>query len=163
MHLTSNSGLAVSAFTRVEEFEDFQESERDFSTLQAVVSILLLIVVGILLLYHFWLAWNVLPGAVFISGRAGGAPPASSEPPAESYFIQYVLLCAAVVAHVALLASFAFDTGDSWGYHYILLAWVMSLVARFDDTLSVLWLALTTAVFLQGIGAYSLAFLSSES
>ena len=45
-------------------------------------------------------------------------------------------------------------------YHYILVAWVLSLIARFDDYVSIIWLALTTAVFLQGIGAYSLRFLS---
>ncbi|CAN0347871.1 unnamed protein product [Laminaria digitata] len=80
----------------------------------------------------------------------------------RNQLVEYCFLFSAVVAHVVLFGAFANDSGDSWGFHYILVAWMLSLVARFDDTLSVLWLGLTTGVFLQGVGAYSLHFLTHD-
>lgn len=154
----TNSGLIVSALTGVDELAGLRKSDGEFTRAQAAISIILIILICFVIVYHFWLAWKFLPGAVLISGGVG----ASRAPPAENKFLEYCFVRGVIVAHLALFCAFAYDRGESWEYYYILLAWVLSLVARFDDHLSVLWLGATTAVFLQGVGAYSLWFLSRE-
>lgn len=152
-----SSGLIISAFTRVEELAGLRDTDGDFTTFQSVVSIVLIAFVVSAVLYHFLLAWRVLPGAVLISGGVGG-----TDAPPENRFVHYCFVCVLVVAHVSLFGAFAFEGGDGWGYQYALLAWVLSLLARFDDTLSVMWLGLTSAAFLQCVGAYSLSFLPQK-
>lgn len=126
-----------------------------------MISVALVTLVCFVLLYHFLLAWRHLPGAVLISGGAENIVP-PPERQGENQFVEYCVFRGMIVAYFILFGVFAFERDDGWEYHYVLLAWVLSLVARFNDTLSVVWLGVTTAMFLQGIGAYSLRFLSPE-
>ena len=99
---------------------------------------------------------------ILVSREAGTVPSPPSIRGTRNQLVEYYSLISAVVLHVVLFGAFANDRGDSWGFHYILVAWMLSLVARFDDALSMVWLGLTTGVFLQGVGAYSLHFLTHD-
>ena len=57
-----------------------------------------------------------------------------------------------ILAYFILYAAFSVARDDGWGYQLYLLAWVLSLFAQFKSFVSVFWLAVTTGVFLQGIG-----------
>lgn len=116
---------------------------------------LVIVVMGIM--WHFLEAWRLLPGARMISGLQGRS--AFADPPEENPLRDYLLSRMLIVVYLILYVTFAWLQGGGWGYHYILLAWVLSLLSRFTGTVSVVWLAITTGIFLQGIGAYSVRFL----
>lgn len=127
-----------------------------------MVSVVLIIVAVCGVLWHFAEAWKLLPGARMISGLASDAvPPFREERLIHNPLRDYMVTRGLVVLYAMLLSAFSFARGDGWGYHYILLAWMMSLLSRFTSRVSVVWLAITTSVFLQGIGAYGLYFLRS--
>lgn len=153
------SAVITSALLQSDGFKELHESDEELPTGANVVSTLLIIFVGIVFLYHFYLAFKRLPGAVLISG--GIAPTAEETAPARAgnRFAQYATTITLILAYVVLYTAFAHRRGDGWDYHHIILAWVLSLIASFDDFFSVLWLGITTGVFLQGVGAYSFQFL----
>ncbi|CAM9267344.1 unnamed protein product [Ectocarpus sp. 13 AM-2016] len=153
------SGITTSALMKNDGFVDTHESEDGMTTAVNVVSTLLVIVVGLAFVYHFFVAWKTLPGAVMISGGVAAPEDATAPVRSGNRFTQYMATTVLVAAFVALYAAFAHRRGDNWNYHYILLAWVMSLIASFDDPFSVVWLGVTTGAFLQGVGAYSFQFL----
>ncbi|CAN0545919.1 unnamed protein product [Ectocarpus sp. 12 AP-2014] len=74
----------------------------------------------------------------------------------------YVASRMLILAYFILYAAFSVARDDGWGFQLYLLAWVLSLFAQFKSFISVFWLAVTTGVFLQGIGAYGIAFLCDE-
>ncbi|CAN0421310.1 unnamed protein product [Ectocarpus sp. 12 AP-2014] len=153
------SGITTSALMKNDGFVDTHESEDGMTTAVNVVSTLLVIVVGLAFIYHFFVAWKTLPGAVMISGGVAAPEDATAPVRTGNRFTQYMATAVLVAAFVALYAAFAHRRGDNWKYHYILLSWVMSLIASFDDPFSVVWLGVTTGAFLQGVGAYSFQFL----
>lgn len=93
------------------------------------------------------MAHQVLPGAHLISGV--GVPRIQIQ---EDLLSIYVASRLAILAYFILYVAFSIERDDGWGYQHYLLAWVLSLFAQFKSTPSVIWLALTTGVFLQGIG-----------
>ncbi|CAN0128233.1 unnamed protein product [Scytosiphon promiscuus] len=153
------SAIITSALMESDGFVDLHEPEEDMPAGANVASVLLIVFVGLVFLYHFFLAFKFLPGAVMVSG--GVAAPVDGTAPSATgnRFAQYVTTTTLILAYVSLYAVFAYRRGDGWDYHHILLAWVLSLIASFDDFFSVLWLGITTGVFLQGVGAYSFQFL----
>lgn len=70
----------------------------------------------------------------------------------------YVASRVAILAYFILYAAFSVERDDGWGYQLYLLAWVLSLFAQFKSFVSVFWLAVTTGVFLQGIGVSLVQF-----
>lgn len=69
----------------------------------------------------------------------------------------YVASRLMILTYFILYAAFSVARDDGWGYQLYLMAWVLSLFAQFKSFVSVFWLAVTTGVFLQGIGvSYSL-------
>lgn len=64
----------------------------------------------------------------------------------------YVASRLLILTFFILYAAFSVARDDGWGYQLYLIAWVLSLFAQFKSFVSVFWLAVTTGVFLQGIG-----------
>lgn len=64
----------------------------------------------------------------------------------------YVASRLLILTYFILYAAFSVARDDGWGYQLYLIAWVLSLFAQFKSFVSVFWLAVTTGVFLQGIG-----------
>lgn len=162
----ANSGLITSGLMEDDKFVEIHESEDSITPAANVMSTLLVISVALVFFYHMFLAWRLLPGAVLVSGGVtpntdGTAPAAEEIAPAATgnRFAQYLAITLLTAVYVALYGAFAYRRGDAWEYHYILLAWVMSLIASFDDFISVVWLGITTGAFIQGVGAYSFGFL----
>eukprot|EP00752_Nemacystus_decipiens_P013793 g12245.t1 len=150
------SAVITSALMLDDEFEDLHESGQELTTGAAVVSVLLLVFVALVFLYHFFLAWKLLPGGWVGWGLSSGRVPETSPSPVrENRFLQYLATTLLITVYVILFAVFARKERAGWDYHYVLLAWVMSLISTFDDPISVTWLGMTTGVFLQGVGAYS--------
>lgn len=61
-----------------------------------------------------------------------------------------------ILTYALLYGAFAFDKGDGLQQHYVLLAWVLSLLAQFKSRPSIVFLGLTTGIFMQGFGAHRL-------
>ncbi|CAN0114195.1 unnamed protein product [Ectocarpus fasciculatus] len=156
--LMVGAALALSATSRAESLRNSLQDEReDLSTFQITIFIILLIITVVVLLLHFAEAWKVLPGAHLISGV--GVPRVEVREDLLSIYMASRLL---ILAYFILYAAFSVARDDGWGYQLYLLAWVLSLFAQFKSFVSVFWLAVTTGVFLQGIGAYGIAFLCDE-
>lgn len=133
-----------------------EEDRRDLTPGEAVASIILIIFVALVFIYHYFLAWKLLPGGWLGWNLVSGQVPERTPPPVrENRFLQYAAMALIVTTYFVLFAAFAHNRGDGWDYHYVLLSWVMSLLCTFDDYISVGWLGITTGVFLQGVGAYS--------
>ena len=156
---TANSGLITSGLMEDDKFVEIHESEDNVTPAANVMSTLLVISVALVFFYHMFLAWRLLPGAVLVSGGVTPNPEETAPAATGNRFAQYLAITLLTAVYVALYGAFAFRRGDAWEYHYILLAWVMSLIASFDDFISVVWLGITTGAFIQGVGAYSFGFL----
>ncbi|CAM9135126.1 unnamed protein product, partial [Ectocarpus sp. 8 AP-2014] len=149
--LMVGAALALSGLSRAESLRNsLQEERRDLSTFQVAIFIILLILTVVVLLLHFAEAWKVLPGAHLISGV--GVPRVEVREDLLSIYVASRML---ILAYFILYAAFSVARDDGWGYQLYLLAWVLSLFAQFKSFISVFWLAVTTGVFLQGIGVRS--------
>ncbi|CAM9138983.1 unnamed protein product [Scytosiphon promiscuus] len=156
--LLVGAALALSGASRAESLRNSLQDEReDLTTFQVTIFIILLIITVVVLLLHFNEAWKVLPGAHLISGI--GVPRVEVREDLLSIYVASRLL---ILTYFILYAAFSVARDDGWGYQLYLLAWVLSLFAQFKSPVSVFWLAVTTGVFLQGIGAYGIAFLCDE-
>lgn len=162
-----HSALITSALMNDESFADLhrreEEEGKDLTAGEAVASIILIIFVALVFIYHYFLAWKLLPGGWLGWGLRSGRVPVDSPPPVrENRFFQYAATALIITTYVVLFAAFAHQRGDGWDYHYVLLSWVMSLLCTFDDPISVGWLGITTGAFLQGVGAYSFRIIFRE-
>lgn len=151
------AALAISGASRAESFRNVPEDNEDLSTFQISMFIIMLVITVLVLFAHFVEAWRVLPGAHLISGQ--GIPRIKIMEDLLSIYVASRLL---ILAYFLLYVAFSIARDDGWGYQLYLVAWVLSLFAQFKSFISVFWLAVTTGVFLQGIGAYRLAFLCDE-
>ena len=64
-----------------------------------------------------------------------------------------------LIFRAVLFTFFLFVKGKGFNYQGALLAWMLSLIAVFPVPESMLWLGLTTGIFIQGIGSYRLRVL----
>lgn len=149
--------ILISAFGLIgglEPWEDDHQGESfDWSSIRSTVFIFGLVAVILFVAWHFARAWLTLPGMQLVSGGEKLPPP--EEDLHGIYFTSRVV----VVTWSILFASFLLVEDQGMDYRGPLLAWVLSLIAVFPHNVSNLWLALTTGVFLQGIGANGLRFL----
>lgn len=129
--------------------EDFE-----FSALRSTLFIFGLIATIFLIAWHFARAWLTLPGMLLISG--GVKEP--KKPDVDFHGI-YASSRLVVVAWSILFCSFILNEDDGFDYRGALLAWMLSLIAVFPNPVSYAWLAVTTGVFIEGIGAHRLRFL----
>lgn len=147
LFFVSRSAVALSGLSLVETLRNNREPGQRLSSWQITVYVILLIVTAIVVMYHFSEAWKILPGAHLISGTT--VPRVQIEEDLLSIYLVSRLL---ILAFAILYTAFALARDDGWGYSLYLLAWLMSLFAQFKTDISVLWLAITTGIFLQGIG-----------
>lgn len=129
----------------------------EFTDTAATLSIIFFGLVIVFIIWHLVVAWKELPGVALVSGVKSSETP-HFEPNSRfgRYMIsQFLVLVLFIVASITLYEDY-----EGWGYHYALLAWLLSLMAQFDKTISLIWLALTSGVFVQGIGAYGVKLLS---
>lgn len=129
---------------RFDENEDWTESH-------IVVVALFLIALVLMVAWHFAEAWRILPGAYYVSGNINVNVVIK-----ENLHRIYNVSRGLIVTYALLYGAFAVESAGGFQQHYILLAWVLSLLAQFKSKPSVIFLALCTAVFVQGIGAYRL-------
>lgn len=101
--------------------------------------------------WHFAEAWKVLPGAYYVSGNIN-----INVVVKENLHRIYNVSRGLIVTYAFLYGAFAFDTTEGFRQHYVILAWVLSLVAQFKNKTSIIFLALCTGIFVQGFGAYRL-------
>lgn len=145
--MRTRSALAISGASRAESFRNVPEDNEDLSTFQISMFIIMLVITVLVLFAHFVEAWRVLPGAHLISGQ--GIPRIKIMEDLLSIYVASRLL---ILAYFLLYVAFSIARDDGWGYQLYLVAWVLSLFAQFKSFISVFWLAVTTGVFLQGIG-----------
>ena len=126
----------------------------DLSHVQFTLCILGLIVVIFFIWWHFQLAYYTLDGFLFFSGYEEGAMETRANLYRTYKGSRLVLIFWAV-----LFTFFLFMEGKGFNYQGALLAWMLSLIAVFPVPVSMLWLGLTTGIFIQGIGSYRLRVL----
>ena len=126
----------------------------DLSHVQFTLCILGLIVVIFFIWWHFQLAYYTLYGFLFFSGYEEGAMGTRANLYRTYKGSRLVLIFWAV-----LFTFFLFMEGKGFNYQGALLAWMLSLIAVFPVPVSMLWLGLTTGIFIQGIGSYRLRVL----
>lgn len=115
-----------------------------------------LVIVVLFIAWHFAHAWLTLPGVKLISGAGGEAKKAENEPNPHGMYVGSRVL---IVAYVILFTSFLLVEDEGLNYRGPLIAWTLSLLASFPHNVSTFWLAITTGIFLQGIGSNRLRFL----
>lgn len=64
-----------------------------------------------------------------------------------------------IITFVLLYCAFAYADDQGWELHYITMAFCLSLLAQFKAKPSVVFLAVSTGVWVQGLGAYGVEFL----
>ncbi|CAM9973514.1 unnamed protein product [Ectocarpus sp. 12 AP-2014] len=148
-------GLIVSAIETTDWFQDFRfDDNSDWRDSHIVVAVVLITFVLVIVAYHFAEAWRTLPGAYYVSGNINLDIVIE-----ENLHRIYNVSRGLIVSYALLYGAFAFEEGDGLKQHYVLLAWVLSLIAQFKSRPSIIWLALCTGVFIQGLGSYRLRFL----
>ena len=107
------------------------EMPRDFQVLLIRVTISILLILG----WHFWFSWFSLDRRefrIFWASRLFGS-----------------------LAIVSAYSLALFSRNFQVHLHHYFIAWCLSTIAIFDHPISSGFLALTTAIFVQGVGAYS--------
>ncbi|CAM9500780.1 unnamed protein product [Discosporangium mesarthrocarpum] len=69
-------------------------------------------------------------------------------------FQVYIVSRLVVMTFFAVYALLGLESEGGIELHHYSLAWMLSLMAQFRHGISVLWLAITVGVFVQGLGAY---------
>lgn len=151
---------ALGLIKGLEPWDQKHDSSEDFefSSVRSTLFIFGLIISVFVIAWHFARAWLTLPGMQLISGGAGGDPKPPPRPETDYHGI-YATSRTIIVVWAILFASFLLVEDDGFDYRGALLAWVLSLIAVFPHNVSYFWLAVTTGIFLQGIGANRLRFL----
>ncbi|CAM9610888.1 unnamed protein product [Sphacelaria rigidula] len=119
-----------------------------------VFSVLCIIFVILIVIWHFAEAWRILPGAYYISGQV----PINIVIETNLHRI-YNVSRGLIITFVLLYCAFAYADDQGWELHYITMAFCLSLLAQFKAKPSVVFLAVSTGVWVQGLGAYGVEFL----
>lgn len=152
-----DSGPIVSALQDAEAIPSVEVRQEDFTDTESTLSIIFFAIVVFFILWHLLMAWKELPGMALVSGTKASGEKPSTDP--NSRFGFYVISRSAVLILFTVSSVILYVNGDGWGYRYILLSWLLSLLAHLSNPVSTFWLALTTGVFVQGVGAYGVNFL----
>ena len=108
--------------------------------------------------WHFAQASITLDGTLFVSGGKDE----NIEKPEVNYHATYTGSRMVLVLCGVLLTSFLVIEDNGFDYRGALLAWVLSLLAVFPAPGSLLWLGVTTGIFIQAIGSSCLRFLGCD-
>lgn len=144
--------LALSAAETTNWWKEFKlDDNTKWSDSHIVVTLLFLVAVVIMIGWHFAEAWKVLPGAYYVSGNIN-----INVVIKENLHRIYNVSRGLIVTYAILYGAFAFNAKEGFQQHYVLLAWVLSLLAQFKSKISIIFLAMCSGVFIQGFGAYRL-------
>ncbi|CAM9925610.1 unnamed protein product [Ascophyllum nodosum] len=99
-----------------------------------------------------------LEGTLLISGGKGE----NVKKPEVNYHAAYTGSRMVLVLWGILLTCFLIIEDNGFDYRGALLAWVLSLLAVFLAPVSLLWLGVTTGIFIQGFGSNRLRFLGCD-
>jgi hypothetical protein len=94
------------------------------------------------IVWHFVYAWRLYDAAGF-----------------RNNFWVYTLSRFGTVAYFTAYTWMAIKYSPTFEVHHFWLGWALSLFGSFSHPISLVWLAITTAIFVQGIGAYDSQFL----
>lgn len=108
--------------------------------------------------WHFAEAWRILPGAYYVSGNVPVKIVIE-----DNLHRVYNVSRGLILVWALMYAAFAHDADQGWELHYALIAWALSLLAQFKAKPSIVFLAITTAVFVQGFGAYGVDFVCNNN
>lgn len=133
--------------------EDFE-----YGVVRSTLYIFGLIVVVFFIAWHFARAYITLEGTLLISG----GKPKDYKPPDQNLHAIYTGSRLVIVVWSILFTCFLIVNDNGFDYRGALLAWALSLLAVFPIPVSLVWLGVTTGIFLQGISSNSLRFLGSD-
>lgn len=152
-----HSGPIVSALQNNDAIPGVETRLDDFNGTESTLSIIFFAIVVVFVMWHLFLAWTELPGMSLVSGAKSSDGASSLDP--ESRFGYYMISRVVALLLFFISCVILYQDGEGWGYRYALLAWLLSLIGQFNRSMSIFWLAVTTGVFVQGIGAYGVNFL----
>ncbi|CAM9484991.1 unnamed protein product [Ascophyllum nodosum] len=156
------TAIIISALGRIRGLEPWEYKhpgeDFEFSGVRSTLYILGLIAVVFFISWHFARAYMTLEGTLFISGGK------SDQFPKYKVNLHALYTCsrAVLVLWCILFTCFLIVEDDGFDYRGALLAWVLSLIAVFPIPVSLVWLGITTGIFIQGIGANRLRFLGCD-
>ena len=158
----SPRAIIISALGRIRGLEPWEYKhpgeDFEFSGIRSTLYILGLIAVVFFISWHFARAYATLVGTLFISGGKGEG----IKKPEVNLHAAYTGSRAVLVLWGILFTCFLIVEDDGFDYRGALLAWVLSLLAVFPVPVSLMWLGITTGIFIQGIGANRLRFLGCD-
>jgi len=154
--------LIISALGRIRGLEPWEHrhagKDFEYGVVRSSLYIFGLIVVVFFIAWHFARAYLTLEGTQIISG---GKPKGIVTPEQNLHGI-YTGSRIVIVVWCILFTCFLIVNDDGFDYRGALLAWVLSLLAVFPVPVSLVWLGLTTGIFLQGISSNRLRFLGCD-
>lgn len=152
-------GLIISILETSEWWQQLRAGPvEEFNAGQTTFSILLTAIVIAFVAWHFAEAWRILPGAYYVSGTIPVKIVIE-----DNLHRVYNVSRGLIVVWILMYAAFAYDDSQGWELHYVFIAWALSLLAQFKARPSIVFLAITTAVFVQGVGAYGVNFLCNNN
>ena len=139
--VASVTGVVFSALSDLTQLETSLSSRGGRSAAYVVVMCIVAFFILLGLWFHVWYARR--------SGTKLGVVP---------YLAPRLAVVCAYAAYIIILDF----NNDAWELHHYLIAWIGTLFCAFDHPASVVCLAITTGIFVQGLAAYGPAEISDR-
>ena len=139
--VASVTGIVFSALSDLTQLETSLSSRGGHSAAYVVVMCIVAFFILLGLWFHVWYAKRS-------STKLGVVP----------YLAPRLAVVCAYAAYIIILDF----NNDAWELHHYLIAWIGTLFCAFDHPASVVCLAITTGIFVQGLAAYGPAEISDR-
>ena len=139
--VASVTGIVFSALSDLTQLETSLSSRGGHSAAYVVVMCIVAFFVLLGLWFHVWYARRS-------TTKLGVVP----------YLAPRMAVVSAYAAYIIILDF----NNDAWELHHYLIAWIGTLFCAFDHPASVVCLAITTGIFVQGLAAYGPAEISDR-
>ena len=139
--VASVTGIVFSALSDLTQLETSLSSQGDRSAAYVVVMCIVAFFILLGLWFHVWYARRS-------TTKLGVVP----------YLAPRLAVVGAYAAYIIILDV----NNDAWELHHYLIAWIGTLFCAFDHPASVVCLAITTGIFVQGLAAYGPAEISDR-
>ena len=139
--VASVTGIVFSALSDLTQLETSLSSRGGHSAAYVVVMCIVAFFILLGLWFHVWYARRS-------STKLGVVP----------YLAPRLAVVCAYAAYIIILDF----NNDAWELHHYLIAWIGTLFCAFDHPASVVCLAITTGIFIQGLAAYGPAEISDR-
>jgi hypothetical protein len=139
--VASVTGIVFSALSDLTQLETSLSSRGGHSAAYVVVMCIVAFFVLLGLWFHVWYAQRS-------TTKLGVVP----------YLAPRMAVVSAYAAYIIILDF----NNDAWELHHYLIAWIGTLFCAFDHPASVVCLAITTGIFVQGLAAYGPAEISDR-